>query len=351
MKMKSLGVGLLTALCFFSCGKKEEAPSPVRPVKVTTVTSRNEIRKDYSGVVDVVKFVNLAFRVPGQIIQLPIVEGQKVKQGDLIAQIDPREINLQYDAAKAAYETAKAQLERNTRLLQRQAVSQQEMEMVRSNYEQARSNYEAQQNNLADTYLRAPFSGSITKRSVENYQRVNAGETIAQLIDSKDLQIYFTIPDNSLSLIQGNNKAFTVEFEVYKGIKFSAILKEYVEASPDGTGIPVFLTINDPRFDKDKYDIKSGFSCNVTMVVHLDNKNLEYPYVPLTAVFGSPESQQQNVWVYDQATNTVTQRPIQTGALVDEGNILVTNGLKKGEIVVIAGVTQLTNGEKVKILK
>ncbi|MEG1585237.1 MAG: efflux RND transporter periplasmic adaptor subunit [Bacteroidales bacterium] len=351
MKMKSLSVVVLTALCFFSCGKKEEAASPVRPVKVTTVTSRNEIRKDYSGVVDVVKFVNLAFRVPGQIIQLPIVEGQKVKQGDLIAQIDPREIKLQYEAAKAAYETAKAQLERNTRLLERQAVSQQEMEIVRSNYEQARSNFEAQQNNMSDTYLRAPFTGSITKRAVENYQRVNAGETIAQLIDSKDLQIYFTIPDNSLALLQGNNKSFTVEFEVYKGIKFSAILKEYVEASPDGTGIPVFLTINDPRFDKDKYDIKSGFSCNVTMIVNLDNKSLEYPYVPLTAVFGSPENNQQNVWVYNTSTGTVSKRPIQTGSLVDEGNVLVTSGLKNGEIVVTAGVTQIIEGETVKILK
>lgn len=351
MKIKSLGVGLLASLCFFSCGKKEEATQLVRPVKVTTVTSQNVIQKDYSGVVDVVKFVNLAFRVSGQIIQLPIVEGQKVKQGDLIAQIDPREINLQYEAAKAAYETAKAQLERNTRLLERQAVSQQEMEMARSSYEQARSNYEAQQNNLSDTYLRAPFSGSITKRAVENYQRVNAGETIAQLMDSKDLQIYFTLPDNSLSWVQGPNKSFTVEFDVYKGIKFNAILKEYVEASPDGTGIPVFLTINDPRFNKDKYDIKPGFSCNVTMSVQLDNKNLEYPYVPLTAVFGSPESKQQNVWVYNPSTSTVSMRAIQTGSLIDANKILVTNGLKNGEIVVIAGVTQITDGEKVKVLK
>ncbi|MGL4293762.1 MAG: efflux RND transporter periplasmic adaptor subunit [Bacteroidales bacterium] len=349
--MKSLGVGLIATLCLFSCGKKEETTTPVRPVKVTTVTTRNEIRKDYSGVVDAVKFVNLAFRVPGQIIQLPIVEGQKVKQGDLIAQIDPREIKLQYEAAKAAFETAQAQLQRNERLLQRQAVSQQEMEIVRSNYEQARSNYEAQQNNMADTYLRAPFSGSITKRSVENYQRVNAGETIAQLIDSKDLQIYFTIPDNSLALVQGSNKGFTVEFEVYKGIKFAAKLKEYVEASPEGTGIPVFLTITDPRFNKDDYDIKPGFSCNVTMTVNLDNKNLEYPYVPLTAIFGSPESNQQNVWIYNASAGTVELRPVQTGALIDADNILVTSGLKTGEIVVTAGVTQITNGEKVKILK
>lgn len=351
MKIKSLGFGLLASLCFFSCSKKQTVEPMVRPVKVTTVTSQNMIQKDYSGVVDVIKFVNLAFRVPGQIIQLPIVDGQKVKEGDVIAQIDPREIKVQYEAAKAAYETAQAQLDRNARLLERQAVSQQEMEMARSNYEQARANYEAQRNNLSDTYLRAPFSGSIAKRVVENYQRVNAGETVAQLIDSKELQINFTLPDNSLSWVQGPNKSFTVEFDVYKGLKFNAKLKEYVKASPDGTGIPVFLTIDDPKFNKDKYDIKPGFSCNVTMRVQLDNKNTDYPYVPLTALFGSSDSKQMNVWVYNPETSSVSQRAVQTGSLVDESNVVVTNGLKNGEIVVTAGVTQITEGEKVKVLK
>lgn len=349
--MKSLGAVVLLALCCFSCGKKESAQNRIRPVKVTTVVSRNEIRKDYSGIVDAVKFVNLAFRVPGQIINLPVVEGQKVKKGDLIAQLDPREINLQYEAAKAAYETSKAQLERNQRLIQRQAISQQEMEIAKSNFEQSKSNYEAQQNNLADTYLRAPFSGSIAKRSVENYQRVNAGQTIGQLIDSKDLQIYFTIPDNSLPLVQGNNKSFTVEFEMYKGVHFEAQLKEYVEASPEGAGIPVFLTITDPRFTKDKYDIKPGFSCNVSMTVNLGNKELESPYVPLTAVFASPESTQEYVWVLNTQTSTVSRRAIKTGSLIDASNILVTDGLKTGELVVTAGVTQIIEGEKVKILK
>lgn len=349
--MKPLGALLFVALCCFSCGKKETKQEYIRPVKVTTVTSRNEIKKDFSGVVEAVKYVNLAFRVPGQIINLPVVEGQKVTQGQLIAQIDPREISLTYEAAKAAYETSKAQLERNQRLLAKQAVSQQDYEMAKSNFEQAKSNFEAQQNNMADTRLLAPFTGSISKRPVENFQRVNAGETIVQLIDSKDLQIYFTVPDNNLPLIQGPNKTFTVEFEMYKGIRFTAKLKEYVEASPDGSGIPVFITIDDARFSKDKYDIKPGFSCNVAMTVHLDNKEMEYPYVPLTSIFAASEGSQLYVWVMNTSDNSVVKRAVTTGNLIDENNILVTSGLKTGEIVVTAGVKQLVDGEKVKILK
>lgn len=351
MKLKPLSALVFLALCFFSCGKKEVKEDFVRPVKVTTVKARHEIKRDFSGVVDAVKYVNLAFRVPGQIINLPVVEGQKVTQGQLIAQIDPREISLQYESAKAQYETSKAQLERNERLLAKQAVSQQEYEIAKANYQQAKSNYEAQQNNMTDTRLLAPFSGSIATRNVENYQRVNPGQAIVKLIDSRDLQIDFTVPDNYLPYLQHPDKSFTVEFDMYRGIRFKAALKEFVEASPEGSGIPVFLTIDDPRFSKDKYDIKPGFSCNVAMNIIFENKGSEYPYVPLTALFGSKEGKDEFVWVLNEANNTVSARKVTTGALTEESNILITDGLKNGEIVVTAGVTQLVDGEKVKVLK
>lgn len=80
--------------------------------------------------VEAVEYVKLAFRVSGQIINLPVVEGQRVKKGQLIAAIDPRDISLQYAADKAAYETAVAQVERNKRLLGRQAISCKNMKSV-----------------------------------------------------------------------------------------------------------------------------------------------------------------------------------------------------------------------------
>ena len=101
-------------------------PPLIRPVKTATASSQSVIRKDFSGIVEAVEYVKLAFRVSGQVINLPVVEGQRVKKGQLIAAIDPRDISLQYAADKAAYETAAAQVERNKRLLGRQAISVQE---------------------------------------------------------------------------------------------------------------------------------------------------------------------------------------------------------------------------------
>ena len=166
---------LVMALLITSCGQKQKGSNTlIRPVKTAQVSSQSVIRKDFSGIVEAVEYVRLAFRVSGQIISLPVVEGQRVKKGQLIAAIDPRDISLQYAADKAAYETAAAQVERNKRLLGRQAISVQEYEISVANYQKAKSTYELSGNNMRDTRLTAPFEGSIEKRLVENYQRVNA---------------------------------------------------------------------------------------------------------------------------------------------------------------------------------
>lgn len=183
---KNYGCILAALILLTACGqKKEDSVTTVRPVKTARVESRSEIRKDFSGIVEAVDYVKLAFRVSGQIINLPVVEGQRVKKGQLIAAIDPRDLALQYAADKSAYETAAAQVERNKRLLARQAISVQEYEISVSTFQQKKSAYELSSNNMRDTRLTAPFDGSIEKRLVENYQRVNSGEGIVQLVNTK----------------------------------------------------------------------------------------------------------------------------------------------------------------------
>lgn len=187
---KKYALVLVAAILLVGCGqKKETIVETARPVKTAVVESRSVIRKDFSGIVEAVEYVKLAFRVSGQIIKLPVIEGEKVKKGQLIVEIDPRDIALQYAATKSAYETAAAQVERNKRLLSRQAISVQEYEISLANYQKAKSEYELSANNMRDTKLMAPFDGSIEKRLVENYQRVNSGEGIVQLVNTQNLRI------------------------------------------------------------------------------------------------------------------------------------------------------------------
>lgn len=334
-----------------SCKKtKEPEANFIRPVKVATVEARGIIVKDYAGVVEAVNFVKLAFRVSGQIINLPVVEGQRVEKGQLIAEIDPRDLVLQYAADKAAFETARSQLERNERLLERQAISLQEYEISQANYQKTKSTFDLSANNLRDARLYAPFAGSIEKKLAENYQRIMSGVPVVQLIDTRSLQIRFTVPDNNLYLLQGTDKKFTVEFETYKGHFFNARLKEYLDASPDGSGIPVTIVLDDPSFDRIKYDVKPGFTCNVNFNVNLGTyMSDKMTWIPLSAVFADPQTGREYVWVVDNS-NTVHRRRIEVYSPSGESNVLVSDGLKAGEKIVTAGVYRIIEGEKVKVI-
>ena len=282
---------------------------------------------------EAVEYVRLAFRVSGQIISLPVVEGQRVKKGQLIAAIDPRDISLQYAADKAAYETAAAQVERNKRLLSRQAIS----------------TYELSGNNMRDTRLTAPFEGSIEKRLVENYQRVNAGEGVVQLVNTQKLRIKFTVPDDYLYLLRAKDVKFKVVFDSYPAEAFDARLEEYLDISTAGTGIPVTITIDDPHFDRTRYDVKPGFTCKIKLASDvapfLEEKLMN---VPLSAVFGDSENRKTYVWVVEG--NKVSRREVTVYSPTGEANLLISKGLEPGETVVTAGVYQLTEGEAIKVL-
>lgn len=347
---KNYVIGMLLVLVVSACGqKKSDKETIVRPVKTTLVESKSEIKKDFSGIVEAVDYVKLAFRVSGQIINLPVIEGQKVKKGELIAAIDPRDISLQYAADKSTYETASAQLERNKRLLARQAISVQEYEISMSNYQKAKSNYELSTNNMRDTRLTAPFDGSIEKRLVENFQRVNSGEGIVQLVNTQKLRIKFTIPDAYLYLIRANDKKFKVQFDTYNGTEFNAKLEEFLDISTDGTGIPVTITIDDPAFDRVLYDVKPGFTCSIRMSANVGPFLEEsMTVVPLSAVFGEAEGKKTYVWIVNG--NKVERREVTVMSPTGEAQAMITSGLKAGEKVVTAGVYQLVEGETIKEL-
>ncbi len=349
--MKRNYVIIFTALLILAgCGKKKEDNTTiVRPVKTAVVESSSEINKDFSGIVEAVEYVKLAFRVNGQIIEFPVIEGQRVKKGQLIAAIDPRDIALQYAADKSAYETASAQLERNKRLLEKQAVSVQDYEISVANYQKAKSAYDLSTNNMSDTKLLAPFDGSIETRIAENYQRVNSGEGIVQLVNTNKLRIKFTIPDAYLYLLHAKDQKYMVEFDTYKGQAFNAVLEEYLDMSADGTGIPVSVIIDDPAFDRARYDVKPGFTCSIHFSANIGPFLEEsMTVVPLSAVFCESEGSQTYVWVV--SNSKVERRKVTVMTPTGDSNAFISHGLKPGEKVVIAGIYQIVEGETVKVL-
>ena len=118
MNGKLIPVFVLAAL--MSCSQppvKEQGP---RPVNLTDVTSLNLVEKSFSGVVSPDQFSDLAFKMSGPLISLKVDEGQKVRVGQVVAEIDPQDFKWEYEAKKASFQTAEAQLQRAKKLLSKQ---------------------------------------------------------------------------------------------------------------------------------------------------------------------------------------------------------------------------------------
>ena len=342
-------VCMIPAFLWAGCkGKKETYQDTVRPVRVVNVESLGAINKVYTGIVEAEEYSNLAFKLSGPLVAMNVDEGQKVKKGQVIAAVDPLEYKLQYEANKAAYLTAKSQLERNKRLLSMQAISKQEYEIAEANYIKGKSAYETSANTLEDTKLKAPFDGFVEKKFVENYQKVMPGESIIKLVNPDKLAVGFTLPETSVDLTR-TPMTVTVEFDTYKGIWFKAGVKEFIDASPDGTGIPAKLVIDDSRFSRDIHNIYPGFSCKVNLKIETTEENSYI--VPMSALFKNPTTNETSVWVYNPKTETVHGKTVVIGQLFGSDKIMVQKGLSNDDIIVVAGVNYITEGQKVKLLK
>lgn len=338
------------SLLLNSCWEKTTPVNFVRPVKLAKVKSLSSYDKDFVGVVSAEQYTNLAFRVGGQVTKIYINEGSFVKRGQLLAEIDPADIAVQSEADKAQYQASKSILERNERLLEKQAISVQDAEIARANFQKAKSAYEYSINQLSYTKLTSPFEGSIEKKYVENFQKVQNGETIFKLINPDILEVKFTLPESDVNITQAVTSYF-IEFDNYRGENFTAKIKEIVDASVDGAGIPVTLAITDKNFKPEKYNIKAGFACRIKVQVENQKAIAQYSIIPVTAIFAEgTNSTDKFVWVYNSETKTVVKRKVSTDGLQGSDTIIISAGLEPGEEIVVAGVYQLVDNQPVTVL-
>lgn len=154
-------------------------------------------------------------------------------------------------------------MQRMQRLLEHEAVSRQEFESAQTRYAQVKSAYENSLGLLKETKLRAPFASVVERKFVDNYERVQAGQSIVRVVNPVTTKVQFTMPESGLSLLSLPSTRFEVEFDNYRGVRFPAVLKDYAKTSSDASGFPVSLRLTD--VDTGRYSISPGMSCMVTM--------------------------------------------------------------------------------------
>lgn len=336
---------------FCSCSKQEEIkPKPARPIKwIVLGKSDADFYINLPGEVQATQRSQLAFQVAGQIIELPIIIGEKVKKGQLLARLDDKKYRSEYNKALAFERKAKVDYERYRKLNEDQVVSDKEYEQKRRNYAVAISSRKIDEKNLNDTKLKAPFAGIIANKNVKNFQNVKAEEKIIVLQDLDHLEIVVHVPVRQIRPENKDNLKMYAVVNNFPKLKFDLKIREFsTEIDQDTMTYEVTLEMIIPEEHKNK--IIPGMLANVFFSKEIKGeKNTGGFLIPVQAVTADAKGE-KFVWVIDPGKMTVSRRDVTTGVLVD-GKIAVTNGLKKGEMVAISGATFLTPGQKVKEYK
>ncbi len=336
------------AMLLAGCSKKEpeKKAEVVRPVKIMKVKDSAEIlTHGFPGTVRASRRAILSFEVSGPLVELPIEEGQFVKEGDLIAQIDKRDFLTALKQALARYREAEQQFRRYKELYAKKQVSKADFDRFLAARDVAKAKLEDAKNALCDTTLRAPFDGVIAKRYVENYYKVKAKEPIAYLQDISRIEIVVNVPELVMAALKARSAGnVNASFDAIAGKKFPLKVKEYsTEADPATQTYEVVFIMDQPE----GADILPG----MTATVFADFKSLKPKgfsiIVPALAVLDAPGNKPY-VWVLDEKAGVVHKRFVKVGSLKDSCCIKITDGLKPGEIIVIAGVTKLSEGMHVR---
>ena len=345
-----VAVFLAAVLLLAGCKKEEKVvrKEVVRPVKVMTVRrGESSLSLSFPGTVRAARRAVLSFKVSGPLVKLSVEEGQHVKKGDLIAQIQKRDFQTALEEAKARALEAERQFRRYKELYARKQVSRADYDRYRAARDVARAQLEDARNRLRDTSLRAPFDGVISKRYVENFQKVQAKEPIVNLQDITRIEILVNVPEQVMAEIRDKEEKIEIvaTFDTIPGKKFPLEVKEYsTQADPATQTYQVVLVMDQPR----EANILPGMTALVTGHSTREAGGGEQTItIPAIAVMDAA-GDRPFVWVLDPKTGTVHRQFVTVGRITGSKDIIIRDGLKGGETIVIAGLTQLAEGMKVR---
>lgn len=342
----AIGVGITVAQHNRSQTVAEET-AIVRTVVVGD-TNRNIQGYTYSGEVRGRYESQLAFQVTGKIIKRNVQLGTAVNTGDILMQIDPKDLQQTVNSSSAHVASAESQLKlaesnlyRYRQLLETGAISRAQYDQYASSYEvalagvrQASAQYAQGSNQLDYSLLRADKPGVVSSIAAEAGQVVSAGQTVITVVQDGEREIEINVPENRIEELRKAGQV-KVSFWALPNVTVNGSIREIAPMADQTTRtfkVRVSL-LNPPP------EIKLGMTAAVT----IDDSTQPTITIPLTAVY--QDGNTPKVWVVKESV--LALQPIKAGN-IGNGTIQVISGLQQGERIVIAGVHKLKEGQKVK---
>ena len=346
-KAGQLAMGLVISSLLLSGCSEEQAPVTIKPVVqpalVEVVAFQAEQTLSFNGVVRAAERADLSFRTGGLITNILVNEGDAVKKGQLLAQLDDRDAKTALASASLEFQDSRDALSRGKAVFEKsKAISQSDLDTLTTQYSLAKNKVENAKRNLEYTSMTAPFDGIIGRKWVESHSQITANTPALTLHNLSDLEVVINLPYQVM--LSGLNRTNAeAELTAIPNKTFPLTLRSYA-TDPDPISQTYAIVLG---FNKtDGMRILPGMTVKVTPEQANDNQAEKKTLtIPLTAIVAS-NTGSQFVWVVNQ-DNHVEQRPITLGPLLKD-RAVVNSGLKAGERVIIAGASSLTKGVEVQ---
>lgn len=320
-----------------SCNKSDQntvkKPQPCKVMEVTPTEVENKWY--YVGELKAQTSTSVNFRVPGVVKAVYVSDGDYVAKGQLLAMLDPQDMQRSYDLSKATLTQAEDAMARVEMMHQEQSVADIKYVEVQTKLEQARTLFQSAEERLNNTKLYAPVSGYVSNRTIEPGESYGMVVPAFKILDVSKLVACVPVPEREIPLIKKGDKAQISVLALGDDVRFEAVIDE-ISASCDRVThsyeVRLAITNADRR-------LKHGMVCNVQLWPG-ESEFVPQHVLPVNAVINMSDNQKY-VWVIRDGV--AHRRKVSVGMYTTDG-IIIQNGLNDGDFVVVEGQSKLSEG-------
>jgi len=344
---KWIVLGTLSAVAVFTSSCSSESQSKNVSDKDSTSTIPVEIAAARSGEIsayysstatlEAEQEAMVVAKVRGIVQQLNAEEGDWVKAGDMLAQLEDEQLELEAERAKATMDRLNNDLKRKEELYQKNLISAQEFENAKYEYQAQKSAYELAMLQIKHSKIQAPISGVISDRKIKVGNMINTDQEVFKITDFDPLLVVLNVPEHEMSKIQKNQSAL-IEVDAVKGKVFEGrVLRMSPTVDPETGTFEVTVSIKD-----DSRQLKPGMFSRVRIVYDTHPNAL---MIPKNAIMS--EDGISSVYVINN--NMAYRKSVNTG-YVNGNDIEVLDGLSPADTVVTVGQSSLQDSALVEIV-
>lgn len=329
---------------FASCSEPAQKAQEAPLVRLVTVGAASQtVHGVYPGRTEASQTSNVSFRVSGTLDQVLVKEGAHVRKGQVIARMDKRDYEVQFNAVKAEYESTKAECERIIGLYEDGSTTAQNYDKARYGLEQITMKYRHAQDQLSDCEVRAPFDGYVQTVFHKSHETVSAGMPVVSMFTSAGIEVIINIPASEY-LRSDDFQSYTATFDVLPGVTFPLSLATISQRANANQLYEVRLLL-------DASPLSGKITPGMTALVNVAYKASET--VPVVIPSGAVFSKDGGSWVYvyepqSEGSGRLVMTRVDVSALRLDGSVIIGSGLHEGQQVAESGVHHLTDGQVVR---